>query len=161
MEPFRWHAFVCKQTKQEGIPSCEASGAGAVLTAFLNEIDESGIGDEVQVTTCGCLGICGRGPNVVVYPGGTWYSGVGPDQVKLIVNGHFINNTPVEELTIKDSGTAKLEILEHRKRVSALFFLQGREALLIFPPAGSCFFLYFDARTRSNHLPCLPNSYPR
>lgn len=40
------------------------------------EIHACGLEDEVQITACGSLGLCERGPNMVVYPERIWYSGV-------------------------------------------------------------------------------------
>ena len=62
MEPFRFHLFVCTQQKQEGISSCPSSGSLAVLDALDHEIQARGLGDDVQLTTCGCMGLCDEGP---------------------------------------------------------------------------------------------------
>ena len=62
MEPFRFHLFVCTQQKPEGVPSCPASGAFAVLDALDREIQARGLNHEVQLTTCGCMGLCDEGP---------------------------------------------------------------------------------------------------
>ena len=48
-----------------------------------------GLVDYVQVTTCGSLGLCEHGPNMVVYPEGVWYVGVSPEDVPEIVRSHF------------------------------------------------------------------------
>ena len=76
MEPFRHHVYVCDQQKAEGAPCCSARGSGAVLDSLRREIAAQGLSASVQVTTCGSLGLCERGPNLVVYPEGDWYSGV-------------------------------------------------------------------------------------
>jgi (2Fe-2S) ferredoxin len=90
MEPFRLHVYVCDQAKPEGVPGCAARGSGKTLEALRREIASQGLADEVQVTTCGSLGLCERGPNMVVYPEGVWYSGVTSDQMKEIVQSHFV-----------------------------------------------------------------------
>jgi len=59
MEPFRFHVYVCTQEKPEGQPSCSANGCAAVLDALRAEVGRAGLGDEVQVTTCGSLGRSG------------------------------------------------------------------------------------------------------
>ena len=41
--------------------------------------------DRTLVTGCGCLGLCERGPNVVIYPEGRWYTSVQPDEAEAIV----------------------------------------------------------------------------
>ena len=62
--------------------------------------------DEVQITTCGSLGVCERGPNLVVYPEGVWYSGVRPEDVPELVESHFVQGRPVERLVNRDAGGA-------------------------------------------------------
>jgi SAM-dependent methyltransferase len=87
MEPFRFHVYVCDQKKPEGAPSCSARGSPAVIDALRREIAAQGLSDAVQLTTCASLGLCERGPNLVVYPEGSWYSGVRPEDVPEIVRG--------------------------------------------------------------------------
>jgi len=53
---------------------------------------------KVAVTACGCLGPCFEGPAIVVYPEGTWYAGVKPEDVEEIVNSHLRGGTPVKRL---------------------------------------------------------------
>ena len=52
----------------------------------------------VAVTSCGCLGPCFEGPNLVVYPEGVWYAGVGPAEVAEIIDGHLVGDKVVERL---------------------------------------------------------------
>jgi (2Fe-2S) ferredoxin len=114
MEPFRFHVFVCDQQKPEGVPCCAARGSGQVLEALRREVNARGLEDEVQVTTCGSLGLCEHGPNLIVYPEGIWYSGVTPGDVPEIVRSHFREDTPVERLTRTDPAAVRAEILSNR-----------------------------------------------
>jgi (2Fe-2S) ferredoxin len=121
MEPFHYHVFVCDQKKPEGAPSCCARGGEETLEALRREILARGLEDEVQVTTCGSLGLCEWGPNMVVYPEGVWYTGVEARDVPEIVRSHFQENTPVERLVRQDEAAVRAEILSNRaKRLAAL-----------------------------------------
>ena len=62
------------------------------------------------MTACGSLGLCEHGPNLVVYPEGTWYSGVTPADVPEIVRSHFGEDTPVERLVRTDAAALRAEI---------------------------------------------------
>jgi (2Fe-2S) ferredoxin/predicted O-methyltransferase YrrM len=123
MEPFRFHVFVCNQSKPEGVPCCSAWAAGTVLEALDREIKTRGLEYEVQVTTCGSLGLCEHGPNMVVYPEGVWYSGVRPGDVAEIMQSHFQEGAPVERLARRDPADVRAEILASREKM-----LQARRA---------------------------------
>jgi (2Fe-2S) ferredoxin/predicted O-methyltransferase YrrM len=126
MEPFLYHVFVCDQKKPEGVPGCSAQGSGLVIETLQREIAHQGMIDEVQVTTCGSLGLCEHGPNMVVYPEGIWYCGVAPKDVPEIVRSHFKEGIPVERLMRPDTSMLRAEILANRlKKETAM---RAREA---------------------------------
>jgi (2Fe-2S) ferredoxin/2-polyprenyl-3-methyl-5-hydroxy-6-metoxy-1,4-benzoquinol methylase len=119
MEPFRYHVFVCDLQKPEGIPCCAMRGAAKVVEALRKEVAESGLSNEVQITPCASLGLCDRGPNMVVYPEGVWYSNVMPQDVPEIVRNHFQSGRVVERLVNKDAAVLKAEILTNRDKMLA------------------------------------------
>jgi (2Fe-2S) ferredoxin/SAM-dependent methyltransferase len=116
MPPFRHHVFACDQRKPEGLPCCSARGSIAVIEALRKEVAAQGLADAVQVTTCGSIGLCEHGPNIVVYPEGTWYSGVSPADVPEIVREHLDQGRPVARLVRSDDASLKTEIQTNRRR---------------------------------------------
>jgi (2Fe-2S) ferredoxin/predicted O-methyltransferase YrrM len=92
-----------------------------VIEALRREINAAGLGDEVQVTTCGSLGLCERGPNMVVYPEAVWYSGVQVEDVSTIVQEHFKGGRAVERLLNEDSTALRTEIAGNKKKMLAAF----------------------------------------
>ena len=126
MEAFRYHVFVCDQSKAEGVPCCAGRGSGKVMEALRQEIAAQGLLDAVQITLCGSLGLCERGPNMVVYPEGVWYSAVQPEDVPEIVRSHFQQGRKVERLVNKDAAALKEEIQTNRNK--ALAAMKAREA---------------------------------
>jgi (2Fe-2S) ferredoxin/predicted O-methyltransferase YrrM len=116
MEPFRFHLFVCTQQKPEGVVSCPSQGAFAVLDRLDREIEAHGLGSEVQLTTCGCMGLCDEGPVMVVYPEGVWYRRVQPGDVPEIVARHLGRGKPVDELLWNDAAAMKAMSVEHGER---------------------------------------------
>ena len=98
MLPFRHHVFVCDQRKPEGAPSCPAHGSAAVVDALRREVAARGLSSTVAVTTCGSLGLCENGPNLVVYPEGVWYQQVTKADVREIVQKHLLRGEVVERL---------------------------------------------------------------
>jgi NADP-reducing hydrogenase subunit HndC len=124
MEPFRYHVYACQQEKPGGAPCCSARGAAAVLDTLRKELAAQGLMDTVQVTTCGSLGLCERGPNLVVYPEGTWYAGVQVADVPELVREHFQNGRPLERLVQEDAVALKAEIGENRRKAMAALAAQ-------------------------------------
>ena len=130
MEPFRFHLFVCTQQKPEGIPSCAAHGSQAVLEALDREIETRGLGNDVQLTTCGCMGLCDEGPVMVVYPAGVWYRHVQPQDVSEIVDAHLRAGKPVERLVWNDAPGMKALSVEHREKVRAVAAAREKAGML-------------------------------
>jgi len=131
MQPFAYHVFACDQKKPDGLPCCSSRGSAAVLAALRREVAAAGLADAVQITTTGSLGLCERGPNLVVYPGGTWYSGVTPADVPEIVREHFKAGRPVQRLANRDEAAVKAEIAGNRAKAHAA--LKAREAAGVVP----------------------------
>jgi len=119
MQPYRYHVFVCDQQKPEGVPCCSARGSRNVVDALRAEVAAQGLAAEVQITPCGSLGLCERGPNMVVYPEGVWYSGVSASDVPELVRCHFANGNPVERLANADVQTVRTEIESNKSKMQA------------------------------------------
>ncbi|MEJ2679476.1 MAG: methyltransferase [Gemmatimonadota bacterium] len=130
MEPFRHHIYACNQQKPEGMPSCSAHGAAATIDALRRELARQGLADTVQVTTCGSLGLCGRGPNMVVYPEGVWYSGVTPADVEEIVREHLARGRVVERLASGPEPALRTEIDDNRKKMLAALAVRDEAGAL-------------------------------
>ena len=131
MQPFKYHVFACDQRKPDGLPACSARGSAAVLEALRREIGAAGLSDTVQLTTTGSMGLCERGPNLVVYPDGTWYSGVTPADVPEIVREHFVAGRPVARLAHQDESVVRAEIQGNRAKFMAS--AKAREAAGVVP----------------------------
>lgn len=120
MEPYRHHVFVCTQQKPEGVPSCPSNGAQAVLDALGPAIMTAGIDDDVQVTTCGCMGLCEEGPVLIVYPEGVWYRKVKTEDVPEIVKSHLAGGKIVTRLQWDEAAAMKAMSVEHRNQYRAM-----------------------------------------
>lgn len=131
MAPFRYHAFVCTQEKPEGVPCCAAAGSFRVLDTLHRELGSAGLADNVQVSSCGCLGLCDSGPVMIVYPEGTWYTKLGPGEVSEIVASHFKEGKKVARLERSDYDAMKAEILEHRDKYLAM--VKAKDAAGVLP----------------------------
>ena len=87
-----------------GMATCGiAAGARPVLNAFVEGISEAGLGDKVQVTQTGCIGICQYEPVVEVYEKDkekTTYVKMTAEKAKDVIEKHIKGGKPVSEYTI-------------------------------------------------------------
>lgn len=120
MEPFRQHVFVCMQEKPEGVTSCPSNGSPKVLQALYRELGTQGLDNEVQVTTCGCMGLCDDGPVMVVYPDGIWYRKVKEEDVPEVVASHLRSRNVVSRLAWNDPPAMKAAAIDHNQRYRAM-----------------------------------------
>ncbi|MDY6991514.1 MAG: (2Fe-2S) ferredoxin domain-containing protein [Pseudomonadota bacterium] len=94
------HIFVCTQNRPADHPrgSCMAQGCAAVMDEFIYQLHSRNLTGEMIVTHTGCLGPCGFGAVVLVYPEGIMYSKVTQDDVVEICEHHLLANRVVERL---------------------------------------------------------------
>lgn len=78
---------------------CKKRGARDVRGSLKDELRSEGMHQKVRVDSVDCLGLCKHGPNAIVYPSGTWYVGLTPEDISEIVERHFRDGDPVEHLT--------------------------------------------------------------
>jgi (2Fe-2S) ferredoxin len=101
---FDRHVFVCEnQRDPNNIRGCCASKGSPKFTEALKNLCKSrGTGElKVRINKAGCLDACARGPIVVVYPEGVWYSGVTPEDAEEIYTSHIIGGKIVDRLVLK------------------------------------------------------------
>ena len=96
------HVLVCTQTRPPDHPrgSCAAKGGMDVLQEFMRHFEQKQLWGRFAVTGCGCLGTCGNGPSVLVYPEGVMYGGLDKDGVAAIIEEHLLGDKPVERLKV-------------------------------------------------------------
>ncbi len=100
-DKIRAHVLVCGGT------GCTSSGSVTIREVFDRELNANGIADEVKIIQTGCFGLCALGPVVIVYPEGTFYSQVTPEDVPEIVSEHLVNGNLVQRLVYDDIGGGK------------------------------------------------------
>jgi (2Fe-2S) ferredoxin len=69
-------------------PSCSPR-AGALLRALESELWTRGLEGQIELGSGGCLGRCAEGPNLVIYPGPVYCSGLTRETLRTIVDRHL------------------------------------------------------------------------
>lgn len=93
------YVFFCCHSRGEGHPrgSCATKGANDLFNQFMTKVTAKNLHGRVGLARTECLGPCNAGANILVYPEGTLYIQVTPDQLDKIIDDHLINGKPVEE----------------------------------------------------------------
>ena len=89
---YRSYVMVCSGQ------TCGTPASDRIAEEFEVQIKMAGLRQEVQVLRGGCLGICGSGPNVAVFPEGTLYSRVKLEDVAELVAEHLLKGKKVNRL---------------------------------------------------------------
>ena len=86
---------------------CMSSGSEHVREAFVREIKNHELEDEITVKKTGCHGFCERGPIVVVGPEKIFYQHVTKEDVPEIISETLIEDRVVERLLYEDPVTGQ------------------------------------------------------
>jgi len=86
---------------------CRASGAETLIETFNEEINKSGLKDDLELKVTGCHGFCERGPLVVINPQGVFYQLVKGKHVPGILNRTIEKGELIDELLYSDPTTGE------------------------------------------------------
>jgi sirohydrochlorin cobaltochelatase len=90
--PLRKHVLVC------GNADCASRGSLSLLASLRRLVKEAGRDRDLRVTRTACMGRCGEGPAVAVYPDGIWYRGVADSDAAELVREHLLADRLVARL---------------------------------------------------------------
>jgi len=90
--PLAKHVLVCANA------DCAERGSVKLLVALRRRVKDAGRELDIRVTRTHCLGRCGEGPTVAVYPDGIWYRGVTEADAAELVDDHLLGDRLVGRL---------------------------------------------------------------
>lgn len=83
-------------------PTCIRNRSREIRAALFVELEKHTLWQNVEMHLSGCLGMCAKGPILIVNPGYTMYGQVAPEDISEIVQSHLVNGEPVARLIIKE-----------------------------------------------------------
>jgi NADH-quinone oxidoreductase subunit F len=113
-----------------GGTGCRASGAEAVVEAFLDEIERRELQVTVEMKETGCHGFCERGPVVVIRPKRIFYQRVKPEDIPEIIAETVLKGNIIERLLYVDPATQEKIIYEpdvpfYKRQTRTIFGANG------------------------------------
>ena len=91
-KPLTKHVLVC------GNADCADRGSIALISNMRRLIRKANRELDIRVTRTGCMGRCGEGPTVAVYPDGIWYRGVLAEDAAELVEEHLLHGRLIGRL---------------------------------------------------------------
>lgn len=91
-KPMKKHVLIC------GNVDCADRGSIRLLSTLRAELKRRGLRKEIEVTRTACMGRCGEGPTVAVYPDGIWYREVQAADVPELIEEHLLSDRIVARL---------------------------------------------------------------
>lgn len=82
--------------------SCMQRHAAELQGAITKALAANKLTETVGFTVSGCLGLCAKGPAMIVNPGNVVYGNITPADAAEIIEQHLVKNKPVERLIIKE-----------------------------------------------------------
>lgn len=92
MSQYDRHVFVCTEGKR-----CARVGGDEVHAVLKKRVHHELERGHARVNRSGCLGQCGHGPMVVVYPDAVWYAAVDEAGARRIATEHVVGGRVVEK----------------------------------------------------------------
>jgi len=88
--PYRRMIFVCTNAAHDGDrPVCSAGHSEDILKTIKEEVKKRGLKGQVRALKSGCMDLCEKGPNVMVFPEGTLHSHVTTEDVPALIQAYL------------------------------------------------------------------------
>lgn len=82
---YKVHVFICTRERNDGSKSCAEGNAIAIKDELKKAAIEKNWRPQVRISESGCLGVCGVGPNIMIYPQKVWLTNVTLDDIPEII----------------------------------------------------------------------------
>lgn len=85
--PYQRMILVCMNATHDGEdrPTCASACSETFLKTLKEEVKKRGLQGKVRALKSGCMDLCEKGPNVMVYPEGVLYSGLTVEDVPTLL----------------------------------------------------------------------------
>jgi (2Fe-2S) ferredoxin len=85
VSPYIAHVFVCTNDRKGERQSCSDNNSMDLKNILKQAVSEKGWKGKVRISTSGCMGLCSKGANVMIYPQQIWFSESLPEDAEKIL----------------------------------------------------------------------------
>ena len=103
---YQTHVFCCLNERVPGHPRgcCKEKGSEPLRAYMKKRVGELNL-ERVRINQALCLDRCELGPNLVIYPEGTWYTYANEADIDEIIQTHLVEGGRVERLMLHNDQT--------------------------------------------------------
>ncbi|MGC1854838.1 MAG: (2Fe-2S) ferredoxin domain-containing protein [Candidatus Aquirickettsiella sp.] len=104
MSYYQYHVFLCINLRENNKDCCAKRGAKPLLDYLKTKIKLlSENQQKIRVSYSGCLGRCGLGPVLVIYPESTWYHYETQHDIDEIIQRHINKQQILQRLLLPNA----------------------------------------------------------
>ncbi len=104
--------------------ACSSAESQDFRLELERELERRNLRDNVRIFKTGCFGFCQHGPIAMVHPGEVFYCQVKPDDVKELVETHFLSGRVVERLLYQNNG-------QRANNIEDIHFFQAQKRIVL------------------------------
>ncbi len=87
--PYKRIIFVCCNQRDEGKECCNNKGGSEIRDKLKRAVAEYGIKQKIRVCKSGCMGQCGTGVNIMIFPDNIWLKNLTTNDIPKIINDYI------------------------------------------------------------------------
>ena len=89
--PYQRMIFVCANVDaKDGRPACGLRGGLDICEALKKEVKSRGLKGKIRALKSGCMDLCEKGPNVMVFPEGKLFSGMAVSDTSTLIRKYLL-----------------------------------------------------------------------
>ena len=93
--PYKKHVLVCLNE------TCKSQGSEKIFEKLKARIKDLNLKKTYRPSRIICLGLCGKGPNIAIWPEGTVYCGFSEDKIEDLIQKHLLKDEELTDLLYK------------------------------------------------------------
>jgi len=88
--PYKRMIYVCANVEEKnGRPACGLRGGLDICDAIKGEVKSRGLKGKIRALKSGCMDLCEKGPNVMVFPEHVLHSGLTDNDIPALIKKYL------------------------------------------------------------------------